>query len=854
MNTDNNRWSSRTALLLGCSTALCFAITPAHAQTDNSAPGAAPASDASSPGAGTDGGDIVVTAQRRSQILQAIPYNISAVGADSLAKAGITSINSLAQTVPGLQNVDTGPSTRGGNSQFSMRGLRTDAAGAGGGLSNLRNGTVATVSTYLGDTSIFFPLAIKDLDRVEVLRGPQGTLYGSGSVAGTVRLIPKRPAFDKVSGSFNVQGGISEHSSKGNYSADGVINLPLTSNLALRVAAGYERLGGFIDAVDLVQREQPNNPLSPAVARVPGDPFSGYTLAPIQRDVNSSSQWYTRAALRWAPTDTIDAELSYMHQRTHVADAQVSNPEYPGGTYNFAFGGPLGNIDEILANPNSTNTYRTGGAYSSTSSELSPATNTLDLASLVVSKDFGFATLTSSTSAYRVRSKEFVAYESATAQVDATGASYNFSVFYGGFPRFTIVNASESQEKAITEEIRLVSNGSGPFSYVLGGYYQNQHYDYGALSSAPGLGTYSFYGPNQGDGTYSSPLGSNGFRFLDKAVFGELTYKITSNWQVTGGVRFFWQSFRSFGLNYLYPTTPVPANIALDVDNTSKVSDHIVKANTSYDFSDNLKVYATFSQGFRRGGANVVATSGPFASLPQYQNFSPDKANNFEIGVKGKLLGGKLRYSADLFLIDLQNFQFNNPTPAGQPITNNGSAARSKGVEVEAEWRASRDLTIRASYNYTQAKVRQAFSSTDYAIYGGLDPANPDIVTSVSVAKGSKLPGVPEHTVNLGADYTVHLSDSKAIDLHADASYRSGSNATIDPSSPYFWKIPSAFIANARITYNVGQAWDVDIFVNNVTNETAFTGGSGPQTVPTPFAGRYVTRPRTFGAGLHYSF
>jgi len=194
--------------------------------------------------------EITVTATRRAESVQDVPYNIQAISADALTQSGVTSINNVAELVPGLNTVDTGPNPRGGNNQFSMRGLRTD--GTGNELDAFKNGTVAPVSTYLGETPIFFPLALKDLDRVEVLKGPQGTLYGSGALAGTIRFIPNRPEFDRFYGSMDIRGGGTEYSGKPNGSFDAMLNVPIADNLALRVAGGYERLGGFIDAVDLV--------------------------------------------------------------------------------------------------------------------------------------------------------------------------------------------------------------------------------------------------------------------------------------------------------------------------------------------------------------------------------------------------------------------------------------------------------------------------------------------------------------------------------------------------------------------------------------------------------------------------
>ena len=137
--------------------------------------------------------EITVTAQRRAQTVQDIPYNISVVAGDSLGGPSVDDSSDLAKVVPGLLTVDSGPAARGGNNNFTLRGLRTDnPSGA-----DTPNQTISPVSTYFGETPVFIPLILRDLDHVEVLKGPQGTLYGSGAEAGTIRFIPNKPDFDK---------------------------------------------------------------------------------------------------------------------------------------------------------------------------------------------------------------------------------------------------------------------------------------------------------------------------------------------------------------------------------------------------------------------------------------------------------------------------------------------------------------------------------------------------------------------------------------------------------------------------------------------------------------------------------
>lgn len=188
--------------------------------------------------------EVLVTATRRSQSLIEVPYNISALSADELAKAGVTNLTGVMNSVAGIVFSDQGPRGNAMNNGIVMRGLNIRAQATNGIFSNL---AVPTVSTYIDNTPAFFNLQLVDLNRVEVLRGPQGTLYGSGSLAGTVRFIHNKPSTEAIEG--YISGGTEwlGESSDETYQVEGAINLPLGENLALRVSGAYEDRGGVID-------------------------------------------------------------------------------------------------------------------------------------------------------------------------------------------------------------------------------------------------------------------------------------------------------------------------------------------------------------------------------------------------------------------------------------------------------------------------------------------------------------------------------------------------------------------------------------------------------------------------------
>ena len=183
--------------------------------------------------------EIVVTANRREESVLDVPYNITALSAAQLEAAGVNDISAMIRMVPGLSSFDEGPRVSGNRNNFNIRGL--NAGKLGNEDDNPRIGQ-ATVSTYVGETPVFFPLKLVDLDRIEVLRGPQGTLYGSGSVGGTVRFIPNKPDFDGFTLDVNAEASLTKESDDVGYEGYFTVNVPLNEAFAFRGSAGYEEI------------------------------------------------------------------------------------------------------------------------------------------------------------------------------------------------------------------------------------------------------------------------------------------------------------------------------------------------------------------------------------------------------------------------------------------------------------------------------------------------------------------------------------------------------------------------------------------------------------------------------------
>jgi outer membrane receptor protein involved in Fe transport len=283
----------------------------------------------------------------------------------------------------------------------------------------------------------------------------------------------------------------------------------------------------------------------------------------------------------------------------------------------------------------------------------------------------------------------------------------------------------------------------------------------------------------------------------------------------------------------------------------------VKKVNTAFNVTPDLKFYATYSQGFRRGGANALPESGAFASLPQYQTYAPDLANNYEVGVKGALLDRRMTFSADIYRIYLSDFQFDALTFAGLPATYNGSNARSQGAEVETQFAFKEGTSASLGYAYTDAIVTKTFDLVDYLSYATV-PAFGGTGQMASIfggpiPAGAPLPGVSK-TVVTGAIDQALSSSFGVVTLHVDGAYRSSQSAYIAEANPYNWIIPASVLGNARVTFAPHGPLEYTAFVYNFTDTPGYSGGQYVQNVINYSRYRNVSRPRTYGIGFRYRF
>jgi iron complex outermembrane receptor protein len=814
--------------------------------------------------------EIIVTAESRRERIQDVPYNITAIDSKTMQQAGATTLNELTSVVPGLTTVSEGPGARGQVNNLTLRGLRVDSPGGGQATTETPNQTVDSVSTYWGQTPIFFPMPLYDVERVEVLRGPQGTLYGSGAEAGTIRLIPTPPQFDRFSGEVQAEGSAIENAaqpSNWNRALRGILNIPIGDKLAVRFVAGGEHDGGFISNNDLLLRNGQGGYAVP-VPSIPGDLTSGPIIAPESKDTNTANQWFARGALRWKPSEAFQLQVEYLHQYINSANTQYSNPGYPGGLFNLTTpdaAEPPGPNNPAYW-PNSNFTMKPGGTYTSTAFVLSPYTDVTNLVDAVATVDLGFASVTSASSYYN---------DTEVGVSDWTGlfnnpTTFNYDLFfpYNHYPREIADAYVPASTHSFVQELRLVSKRGHFFDYVLGLYYNRQPDSQGWMQIVPGIDAYETYigqpNPSQyGDLIWNYKRNST---FVDRAVYGQLTAHVTSKWQITGGVRYFAQSFWN---NYSSALVFCGAVCASDGTNPNGVTAgadslavhrHIWMANSSYNFTPDLKAYATYSEGFRRGGANAVSTGGVYASIAKYETFVPDFTRNYEVGIKGDAFHHRVRYTADVYLVNWDHFQFNAVNLSGLPVTYNGSTARSQGAEFELQAAITSRTQLTLGYAYTDAKVTRTFELFDYPSYaiipafGGNGQTAP--LFGGPIESGTRLPGVARNSFTFGVDHTfpVPFGSSATLTLHIDGSYRSSESAYLVASSPYNWKIPSAFMGNVRATLEPGGPVGYSFFIENFTSCACYSGGTNVQGYPNFARFRFVSRPRTYGVNITYKF
>ncbi|OYX67297.1 MAG: TonB-dependent receptor [Sphingomonadales bacterium 32-64-17] len=767
---------------------------------------------------------IVVTATRRATTLMDTPINITALSSEELERQQVEDIRDIADFTPGMTVSDTGAGSTG---TIVLRGLRASDVAATGTAYD------SAMGIYLGEVPMYYDFKFLDIERVETLLGPQGTLYGLGTLAGAIRYIPTRPNLDTFEGEVHVGGSMKAHADDVGFDVDGVINIPIMrDHIAFRSATGYTYDPGFIDYPLLVQEPgisipQPGGPGNPNYSP------EQYDANLYRRDnLNYERTVTTRNQLLVAPSDDISFNFTYAYQQTKTEGAQ-SNSFGVMGT----------------------------GLYENASRYAEPVDRHGHLASLEVNANIADIVDLVATAAYTETA--------VSSSSDVTDLLLDLDYGYENYPGFSGYTQSDTLRKQHNVEVRFVSTHGGPVSWVLGGFFNRNDYqsDYAEiLSNHPWCDQSS----NPECLEYVSFVSS---QVKEKAVFGEATLQIIPQWQVTGGARYFDYTSEISGAAALPllgdPLSPYDLTAA---GGTGGEDGWVWKFNTSFDISDELMIYGTYSKGYRIGGPNRVAPcpdgtptdptqyDGPqlICALPNEIQYGPDETKNLEIGTRLELFDRRLNLNLAYFHIDWEGIQVASATTYGVTgITINGGKARSEGFEATFQARPIPELSIQGSFSYVDAHLTEDVPG----IISVNSPAGsyPSAPIKIDALSGDRLPGSAKHSGSLGATYTLPVGADDLV-LNWTATYRGNVVSRLGWDRAYGTLIPSYTVHRASIAYEMEDI-TVSLYATNIFDKYAVVSTSNDLSQTGYNSGillRYyrqaVLNPRTVGIEARMKF
>ncbi len=730
--------------------------------------------------------DIVVTAEKRSESLEKVPLSIVAFNSETLAELGTQDFSSLAARIPSVALNSAGP----GRSSYSIRGV----ASVGGNS--------PTTGLYVDETPVLpsggdgatasVDPDLFDLARVEILRGPQGTLYGASSMGGTIRLITNQPNLTKDEAAVKVEGSGTQHGG-GNYRLDGMVNVPLIEDrAALRVVATYKDFSGFIDREIGVWAPNPNVPPgSPAYPVSPARPTS------VINDVNTEKLYSVRTMLKVAVTDAFTVTPSVW-----IQDLQAGGPpdyDVPTGES----GGPL-----VQRRP-----FDISEAYS----------DRFVLSNLTMNYDLGFGTLLSTTS-YMTRQEVTPDDETEALEDNIPQGRFVPNVYA------PIIGTRE-----LTEELRFsFSPANSPISGVVGGYFNNANRHYYVNYVTPGYNALFANSPTSiatfGPGPLSDVNYSQHGDYSPKqsAVFTELNYAITSRWKATAGVRWYDLEYTTVryedGLSNGGPSVSAGA---------AKSTGFAPKAELSYQATDAQLYYLSASKGVRPGGVNTsdLAEKG---CGQDYGAYGPDSLWNYEAGAKTRWFNGALTANAAAYYIKWSDVQQGRTLPCSYQITENAGSATVHGAELELQGQIGSHLQLGAGVGFTKAVLAADAPSLD-----GI--------------KGQQLENVPRWNGGATAKYLFTLSPGYEGFARADGQYVGESYADFDRTDPATFQRAYALLdLRGGIVHG---PWEVNIFLDNALDKQAALSRFISDNYDASTRSRIFTnRPRTAGMSLEWKF
>lgn len=738
-------------------------------------------------------GEIVVTAQKRVQTLAEIPQSISVIGGEGLEQQAATSFVDYAALVPGLSLQQSNP----GQTRIVLRGINTGGASPTaavyvddtpfGPSTGQSNGAVLA-----GDIDTF------DIERVEILRGPQGTLYGANSLGGLLKFVTVGPKLATFEGRVQAGAETTRGGDTG-WNANGVLNVPLGDMFALRASGYYRKVGGFIDTVGIARNE-----------------------------ANDYESYGGRASLLFKPSDALSVRL------TAIAQNIRSNSQ---GTFDAD---PV-TLEPLATDPNSG--ASTAGRL--TRSEFFPEQNDVDyrLYNGVVDWDLGPVSVTSVTSYGQLTQRQIydVSY-----QLAGTADS-----IYGGpgVPPLGTTFPALAGQKKFTQEVRLQSADNDSFEWLIGGYYTHekgklfQRYLPFILATGEAIDPTLTLpaGPDGADVTFPNFLSAElDSVYKEYAGFGSVTWHLSPRFDITAGGRYSHNKQRTHqvldgSLLFFSGATVIPEVV------TGKSSENVFTWSVAprFELSDNKTLYARVAKGYRPGGPNVV----PPGAGPNFPSqYRADTLVSYEAGFRAETADRSFAIDASVYYLDWRDIQVlvTYETAIGPvSVDGNGESASSKGAEITATLRPVQGLDVVVNLAYNDARLDENLPVGN----GGF--------------AGDRLPYAPEWASNVSADYEWSLGGSSAA--YVGGSVRLSSEQPTDFDAAYqttFGRrltIDGQAVVDLRAGIQFDQ-FNLSIYAKNLTNSLALTSAGSFGARPGTAVPVAPIRPRTLGFTLGAAF
>jgi outer membrane receptor protein involved in Fe transport len=719
--------------------------------------------------------EVVVTAQKRRENLQDVPVSIEVLSGAQLEALDVTGLDGYVKYSPSIsysRGQGQGGNGQPGSSHIYMRGVVS-------GANENHSGSQPSVGTYLDEQPVTTidgtpDVHLYDVERIEVLEGPQGTLYGASSQAGTVRIITNKPDPARLSAGYDVQGNEVSHGGKG-YEAEGYVNIPISPAAAIRLVAYYERDGGFIDNVAgtnsgaCIQNGVLTYPTwSGQPAGTNTNPLSSRTsqanVAPCPAFGVIGAGAVSNAAYRANDYNAVETKGGRAALKFDINDDWSMTPTVLAQSLTtdgfFGYDPAVGDLQVVHFGPESSDDTFIQAA--------------LTVAGKISNFDLTYA------GAFMKRDTHSIAdysdYSEFYDRVYGSGAYWTDHAGKPIMPQQLVIDKGYFQKWS--HEVRLSTPQELPVHATAGVFVERQQHRIWQQYTMPGYGFTNPYGgldaaapnPDGFDQSLSISTLANSLWLTDEtridgdhAAFAQVTWDVTPRWSLNGGLRYYTydntlQGFYGYAAAYSSstgesqcfgrpPTTPFAP--CTDLDKRVTGSGTVPRANITYKVDADKMVYATFSKGFRPGGVNRTEQAG----IGPYQ---ADFLKNYEIGWKTQWFDRRLRWNGALFWEDWKNFQFSFLGPSSLTIIENGGNARIKGIENEIEFAATGALALRANFTLLDPRLIQNYcGSAGVTVCPNLvtpQAFGPNLI-GPQAPSGTNLPITPKFKANVIARY-----------------------------------------------------------------------------------------------------